>query len=122
MHNHAVKMPANLNDWDIAPGMTKTPQARNGITEITFPILRFEIHSLIFGLIEIKKKWATLEPSKIMGRMRDEQNEWLETTQRRLDKEYMQHLDASRPHDWMCKQFMGSMLVWHLVSFFWVRD
>lgn len=111
LHNHAVRMPANLNDYDVAPRMFKAPQARRGITEMTFPILRFEIHRLIFGLVEIKKKWATFDPNKVMDRRREEQTEWLEMTQKRLDNDYMMHLDSSRPYDWMCSQFMGSMLV-----------
>lgn len=108
-------MPSNLNDYDIAPGMTKGPGERNGITEMTFPILRFEIHSLIFGLIQIKKKWAGFD--QVAGRLQEEQNEWLASTRRRLEHDYMRHLDTSRPYDWLCSQFMEGMLVSAQVSF-----
>lgn len=122
LHDHSVRMPSNLNDWDVAPGISEMPQPRSGITESTFVTLRFELHSLIFGLIQVKKKWAALEPSKVVGRMRDEQMERLDMTQRRIQNDYLQNFDLSRPHDWMCSHFVSSMLVSRTLCRFRLAD
>lgn len=78
---------------------------------MTFPILRFEIHCLVFGLLSTKKKWATFDSPEATTRMRAEQVDFFELTERRLYNDSMQHLEPSRPHDWMCIQFMKAMLV-----------
>lgn len=41
LKGQTVEMPRNLNDCDLNPRMTVPPRSRDGITDSTFPILRY---------------------------------------------------------------------------------
>lgn len=42
LKGQTVQMPRNLNDCDLNPRMTTSPQSRFGVTDSTFPILRYD--------------------------------------------------------------------------------
>ncbi|KAF7189951.1 Bikaverin cluster transcription factor bik5 [Pseudocercospora fuligena] len=109
-----VQLPANLNDNDLDPRMTHPPQTRVGVADMTFPILRFEIHRLVFGLWGIRKErngnWAGQESSGQYS-VRDHQNDYYEQAKARLDTNYMQYMHTSRAYDWLCTNFVESMLI-----------
>lgn len=41
-----TQFPANINDYDISPDSTELPQSREGTTDMTFSLIRYEICSL----------------------------------------------------------------------------
>lgn len=109
MANSNVKLPSNLNDCDLDPEMIQAPEPRSGITDMTFPTLRFEIHRLVFELLAIKMRHSSGWNQGLS--LRDMQSEYLETTKSRLQEQFICHLDPSRPYDWMCLKFVNAMLV-----------
>lgn len=113
MQNRSVKLPLNLNDYDLQLGATQPPKSRIAVTDMTFCLLRFEIHSLVYGLWNIRNKnittWTT-QSSTATG-IREEQMAFFEETQARLQSQYLSYMDASRPNDYMCLTFIRGMLV-----------
>lgn len=115
MANSNVKLPTNLNDCDLDPEMTEAPQPRSGITNMTFPTLRFEIHRLVFELLAIKMRHSSDWNQDLS--LRDVQSEYLDRTKTRLQEQFVCHLDPSRPYDWMCLKFVNAMLVRGILMF-----
>lgn len=114
MQNQSVRLPANLDDRDLDPRMTEPPRPRHGVTEMTFALLRFEIHRLTFGIWGIRRQrsgnWSHASPSGLTG-VREDQMAFLEQVTERLRSDYRQYLDASRPYDWLCLNLLDGMLV-----------
>lgn len=100
-----VELPRNLNDCDLNPRMTVSPLGRLGITDSTFPILRFKIHRLVFGIWNI----GSGSPAGTPG-VTERQRQFYNDAKDELDKVYMRFMDESRPYDWLCVNFIEGML------------
>ncbi|WPB06381.1 uncharacterized protein RHO25_011038 [Cercospora beticola] len=100
-----VELPRNLNDCDLNPRMTASPLGRKGITDCTFPILRFKIHRLVFGIWNI----GSGSPAGTPG-VTERQRQFYNDAKDELDKVYMSFMDETRPYDWLCVNFIEGML------------
>ncbi|EME43574.1 hypothetical protein DOTSEDRAFT_54348 [Dothistroma septosporum NZE10] len=109
MQDHNVQIPSNFNDRDLDPCMTEAPRPRLGVTEMTFPLLRFEVHRFIFGLVLIRRQQSAKRAG--VEAIQHDQNEFLEQVRSRLQSQYIVYLHPSRPYDWMCLQFIQGMLI-----------
>lgn len=103
-----VQLPKNLNDCDLGPLMHLAPESRDGVTDMTFPILRFEIHKLIFGLHDIRRGYDSKVKQEGSG-VSDQLNEFFDNSMANLHKLYMQHMHPTRPYDWMCLTFIQGL-------------
>ncbi|CAK4030960.1 aurofusarin cluster transcription factor aurR2-like [Lecanosticta acicola] len=109
MSTSNVKLPSNLNDDDLYPDMTEAPRARIGITDMTFPTLRFEIHRLVSALVAMRRQQSS---SWNHGNtLRESQMMYLDQAKARFCEQYTNHMDPSRPYDWMCLMFVEGMLI-----------
>lgn len=109
-----VQLPANLNDNDLNPHMAHPPQSRVGVADTTFPILRFEIHRLVFGLWGIRRERnGTFAGHECSGNysVRKHQNDLYEKAKAHIETTYLQYMHTSRAYDWLCTQYVESMLI-----------
>ena len=111
MQNSNVQFPANLNDYDLNPSATQVSVSRAGVTDTTFVRLRWEILRSAYCIWMLKQRKSEGEQQPSFEDVRAQQHQFLERTQDRLSAEYVQHLDTSRPYDWMCLQGLEGMLV-----------
>ncbi|EXJ76839.1 hypothetical protein A1O3_10484 [Capronia epimyces CBS 606.96] len=92
-----TKLPLNYNDDDIYPGMKEYPPERQGATEMTFCLIRFElsIFSQRLNLTSPEVEEGHASPDwKLKEQMIDE-------CHRRLEEKYLRHCDMSQPIYWV---------------------
>jgi hypothetical protein len=107
LRTHQVQLPSNINDHDLNPHTTIRPHPRPGVTDMTFPILRFEIHRLIFTLQSIRK---SPPPHGADALITQQQQSLYDATVIRLEHLYTQHMHPpSRPYDQLCTHFLTAM-------------
>lgn len=78
-----TKFPLNINDSDIEPGTTKMPTERDGITDMTIPLIWIEIDSITRKMMAQSAK--ELAPSI------EEQGRLLDEIYPHLDQRYLQY-------------------------------
>lgn len=78
-----TKLPLNINDADIEPETPEMPEAREGITDMTLPLVSFEIS-------EISKKMMALSVKEGAPGI-EEQGRLLNEIHQKLEQGYLQH-------------------------------
>ncbi|KJX95171.1 hypothetical protein TI39_contig4129g00017 [Zymoseptoria brevis] len=109
LQNSSIPLPSNLNDNDLHSSISVVPSPRQGITDMTFPLLRFEVHRLVFTLFDMKKRH---DPSNSQTSLHEQQSRFFDSTTARLQSTYSAHLDPStRSYDWLCATFLHALLL-----------
>lgn len=95
-----TKMPLNVNDVDIYPGMKDFPPERQGCTDISFCLIRFEVANTFRrinyvppGPIRCTEFFATVT-------LQDKEK-WITECHQRLEERYLKHCDMSVPLFWV---------------------
>lgn len=92
-----TKIPSNVNDEDIFPGMKEWPKERVGATEMTFCLIRFELGKFarenFFGL----PNWPGRTPELTV----EEKEKLIDDCHRELEEKYLRHCDMSIPIYWV---------------------
>ncbi|RMZ73014.1 C6 transcription factor [Pyrenophora seminiperda CCB06] len=95
-----TKMPLNVNDSDLHPDMTDFPQEREGFTDMTFCLLRFEITNIFRRIVYIPPG-----PNKCTEYFADlsiEQKEkWIAECHQAMENKYLKNCDMSIPICWV---------------------
>ncbi|KAF2769757.1 hypothetical protein EJ03DRAFT_242113, partial [Teratosphaeria nubilosa] len=107
MEGSDLRFPANLNDCDLDPQAVEVPVSRIGVTEMTFVRVRWEAQRMVHKLWNIKKQ---AKGSGDMSGLRAQQYQFFNEASARLKEEYLDHMDSSRPYDWMCRLFLEGMI------------
>lgn len=93
-----TKLPMNFNDDDIYPGMKEYPQERQGATEMTFCLIRFELS--IFS-----RRFNFTAPGNLSdGALElslDEKEKAIDECHRKLEDRYLRHCDMNLPIYWV---------------------
>lgn len=96
-----TKMPLNINDEDIAPGMTKLPDERQGCTDMSFCLIRFEVANTFRRLNYIPpgepKRCGEFFASVTL----EDKERWINECHKRLEERYLRHVDMSVPLYWI---------------------
>jgi hypothetical protein len=91
-----ARLPLNINDDDISPETKETPKERQGTTEMTFCLIRFELSAASRRMnfagpgptpCGFKRPQTTLE----------ERERMIEETHKRIDALYLQYCDMTVP-------------------------
>ena len=97
-----TQLPLNINDEDIWPGMTEAPKKRDGFTDMTFVLIRYEIGFTIKSLnykppgqMSCPKRWLGMETVEDKERK-------IEKLRKHLDEEYLQYCDINIPFQYVC--------------------
>ena len=93
-----TKMPLNINDSDIWPGMTDPPVEHERCTEMTFDLVRYEIGGTIRLLSAMQKC-----PKQITGTSNtlEAKEAALERLRLRLEDKYLKYCDMNNPLQWV---------------------
>ena len=96
-----TKLPLNINDEDIWPGMTEPPKEHEGCTEMTFDLIRYEVGNTARFL-------TYTPPGVVLVSKRGHENTSIEDKERLIEKlgqyleaKYLRHCDMSIPLQWV---------------------
>ncbi|EXJ66490.1 uncharacterized protein A1O5_10159 [Cladophialophora psammophila CBS 110553] len=93
-----TKIPANLNDDDIYPGMKECPKERVGATEMTFCLIRFEISAFSRRFNFTAPGYGPPQtPELSLG----EKEKLIDECHRKLEEKYLRHCDMNMPIYWV---------------------
>ncbi|KAL6161849.1 hypothetical protein ACJBU6_00947 [Exserohilum turcicum] len=95
-----TKMPLNINDADINPDMTEFPPERQGFTDMTFCLLRFEITDMMRRIT-----YAPTAVNKCNEHFAHlsikEKEEWITECHQALEVKYLKDCDMTMPMCWV---------------------
>jgi hypothetical protein len=93
-----TKIPLNVNDEDIYPGMKESPKERKGATEMTFCLIRFELG-------RFSRRLNFTAPGNEPGRSPEwtlgDKERMIDECHRELEEKYLRHCDMSTPIYWV---------------------
>ncbi len=92
-----ARLPSNINDEDISPETKDPPKARQGTTEMTFCLIRFELsgaaRQLNFAAPGSGPAGYTKRPQKTLA----ERERIIEETHQRIEDRYLKYCDMTVP-------------------------
>ncbi|KNG45191.1 hypothetical protein TW65_08029 [Stemphylium lycopersici] len=95
-----TKMPLNVNDSDIYPGMTEFPEERKGFTDMTFCLLRFEIANIMRRIVYIPP--GPNKCTEFFANLTIEQKEkWISDCHAAMEEKYLKNCDMTLPICWV---------------------
>ncbi|CAK7210185.1 hypothetical protein SCUCBS95973_000693 [Sporothrix curviconia] len=93
--------PLNINDADISPDSTELPTAREGATDMTFALIRFEICRVARRLHAIHSAMGPIEPGDATLTF-EERERMIHEVYDRVENVYLKHGDqGSNPMFWV---------------------
>lgn len=95
-----TKMPLNINDSDLTPGMKEFPPGRNGFTEMTFCLIRFEVVN-IFRRIFYIPPGPNMCHAYFSSLTIPEKEKWISDCHQRLEDKYLKGGDMTIPLYWV---------------------
>ncbi|KIX92068.1 uncharacterized protein Z520_12222 [Fonsecaea multimorphosa CBS 102226] len=93
-----TKVPANLNDDDIYPGMKDWPKERIGATEMTFCLIRYEISVFSRRFNFAAPGYGTPQIPELCL---EEKEKLIDECHRKLEEKYLRHCDMNMPIYWV---------------------
>ncbi|KAE8145466.1 fungal-specific transcription factor domain-containing protein [Aspergillus avenaceus] len=94
-----TRLPLNINDDDIAPDMQEPPKERDGYTEMTFALMRFDI------TVALRRVSYACPNNNIPGPKQpspDKCGDLIQTVNTRIEERYINHCDMNVPIQWVC--------------------
>ena len=96
-----TKMPLNINDVDISPDMKEFPPERQGCTDISFCLIRFEVANT-FRRINYIPPGAPRACNEFYANVTlQDKEKWITECHQRLEERYLKHCDMSVPIFWV---------------------
>ncbi|KAH6880675.1 hypothetical protein B0T10DRAFT_142317 [Thelonectria olida] len=99
-----TRMPLNIDDVDLYPGMAELPVSKMGVTEMTISLIKFELTD---ALQHILRQWHNTAPQlssseRIVAELTIEQKEvWIYQRHQQIEQIYLSGLDLSLPSAWV---------------------
>ncbi|UKZ80181.1 hypothetical protein TrVFT333_007938 [Trichoderma virens FT-333] len=111
--NYDTRFPLNINDDDLSPEATVAPPERQGITDITFCLLRFEV---AVAIRKLNYHGPVGSPEPVLSTA--EKRDLVETIEKRFYERYINRCDITKPFDWVSAAWARLMLskMWLAVS------
>lgn len=97
--SYDTKLPLNINDDAISPETKETPEEKQGCTEMTFSLIRFEVGVTMRRLVHVPPRGLCKEPPK--AHTLEEKEKLIEICHRRIEERYLQYCDMSQPIYWV---------------------
>ncbi|KAF1935547.1 hypothetical protein EJ02DRAFT_123545 [Clathrospora elynae] len=95
-----TKMPLNVNDTDLHPNMAEFPEERQGFTDMTFCLLRFEVANIfrrIFYIPPGPNKCTEL----FAGLTIEQKEKWITDCHQTMEAKYLKDCDMTIPLCWV---------------------
>ncbi|KAL7935999.1 fungal-specific transcription factor domain-containing protein [Trichoderma chlorosporum] len=111
--NYDTRFPLNINDDDLSPEATTAPPERQGITDMTFCLLRFEV-AVAIRKLNYHGPVGSQEPVLSTA----EKRAFVETIEKRFHERYIDRCDITKPFEWVSAAWARLMLskMWLAVS------
>lgn len=106
-----VPLPSNLNDIDLTPSCTEIPAPRIGITEMSLPLLNFEIIRLVGKLSALSSEGESSLPAEGKPESLPQAVTRIVNESRlRVETNILSFCDHSRPFDWLILLFARTIM------------
>ncbi|KAI5194831.1 hypothetical protein E4T39_08491 [Aureobasidium subglaciale] len=96
-----TKMPLNINDEDLNPAMKKLPGERQGCTDMSFCLIRFEVANTFRRLNYIPPGEPRQCGDYFASVTLEDKERWINECHKRLEERYLRHVDTSVPLYWV---------------------
>lgn len=96
-----TKLPLNINDADVEPGMKEFPPERVGITDMSFCLIRFEVSNTFRRLNYIPPGNPRSCGNFVAGVTLEAKEKWITDCHKLLEEKYLKNLDMSIPMYWV---------------------
>ncbi|ATZ49898.1 hypothetical protein BCIN_05g02960 [Botrytis cinerea B05.10] len=100
-HTFDTKFPLSINDEDLDPDAKEPPQPREGVSDMTFVLVRFEICALSKRLqynAPGRGPFSSGNPTKLTL---EEKEELIKETESRLEENYLKYCENAGPLCWV---------------------
>ena len=96
-----TKMPLNINDVDITPDMKDFPAERQGCTDMSFCLIRFEVANTFRRINYIPPGPPNACLEYFANVTLEDKEKWITECHNRLEERYLKHCDMSVPLFWV---------------------
>lgn len=96
-----TKMPLNINDVDITPDMNDFPVERQGCTDMSFCLIRFEVSNTFRRINYIPPGPPKQCTEHLAGITLQEKEKWITECHQRLEERYLKDCDMTVPLFWV---------------------
>ncbi|KAK4504211.1 hypothetical protein PRZ48_005127 [Zasmidium cellare] len=96
-----TKMPLNINDVDMSPQMKEYPPERQGCTDMSFCLLRFEVANTFRRINYIPPGPHKACTQYFSAVTLEDKERWITECHQRLEDRYLKHCDMSVPLFWV---------------------
>ena len=96
-----TKMPMNINDVDIMPDMKEFPPERQGCTDMSFCLIRFEVANTFRRINYIPPGPPRACNEFFSNVTLQDKEKWITECHQRLEERYLKHCDMSVPLFWV---------------------
>jgi Fungal specific transcription factor domain len=108
-----TKLPLNINDSDLLPDATATPEPRIGLTEMTLTLIACELTSAVFTLQRARNNNAPL--SSIIGSTTRGKDAIIQEFCQHLQDRYVKYCTDSNPMSWIVSN-MCQLIIYKMES------
>ena len=98
--NFDTELPLNINDEDICPEMTQTPEGHEGPTEMTFDLIRFSVSTTVRRMSYVPPRQGRCK-TKLSNLTLEEKEKQIDELNQYLEQKYLKYLDMSVPLHWV---------------------
>jgi hypothetical protein len=92
--------PLNVNDTDLHPGMTELAEERQGFTDMSFCLLRFEVASIFRRILYIPPGPVRCNEF-FSGLTIPEKEKWITDCHHHMEEKYLKDMDMTIPLCWV---------------------
>ena len=96
-----TKMPLNINDVDIAPDTKEFPPERQGCTDMSFCLIRFEVANTFRRINYIPPGPPRACNEFFSNVTLQDKEKWITECHQRLEDRYLKHCDMTQPLFWV---------------------
>ncbi|KAK3725919.1 hypothetical protein LTR37_000067 [Vermiconidia calcicola] len=96
-----TKMPLNINDIDINPNMKEFPLERQGCTDMSFCLIRFEVANTFRRINYVPPGPPRACQENLANVTLEDKEKWITECHQRLEERYLKHCDMSVPLFWV---------------------
>ncbi|KAK8240567.1 fungal-specific transcription factor domain-containing protein [Phyllosticta capitalensis] len=95
-----TKIPLNVDDSDLYPGMKEFPEERAGCTEITFCLIRFEVAN-VYRRIQYVPPGPERCNMFLANVTLEQKEQWITEVHSKVEEKYLKHCDMTVPLYWV---------------------
>ena len=108
-----TKFPLNVNDEDMWPDMKEPPIEREGYSDMTFDLIRYNIGKVIRRITYVPPGLSSCPKAKKNLGSVEEKEQKVEDLRKYLEEKYLRHCDMSNPLHWVAANVARLVLRTH---------